>query len=343
MTVRLKPLDRQVIVITGASSGIGLTTARMAAERGAALVLAARNEEALQRAADQIKAKGGRAIHVTADVGRESDVERIAWQAVQEFGGFDSWINAAAVGIYGTVEQVPIEDQRRLFDTNYWGVVYGSLAAAKHLKRRGGAIITIGSVLCDRTIPLQGIYAASKHAVKAFTDTLRMELEHEDAPVAVTLIKPSSIDTPYFEHVRNYTDGHPTNAPPAYVPELVAKAILHACEHKRRALVVGSGGWIFTTLGVLFPRAMDLAMEATMFSLQKGRHAGRPERRDNLHAPREDGAERSSLPGPFGLPVKARRTSLLLEAQLHPWMALAFVAGLGFVAARRVTDRRGRS
>ncbi|MDQ4061326.1 MAG: SDR family oxidoreductase [Pseudomonadota bacterium] len=335
MSVRLKPLDRQVIVLTGASSGIGLATARMAAERGASLVLVARNEEALRRIADEIAAKGGRAIPVMADVGKEDDVERVARKAIESFGGFDSWVNGAAVAIYGTIEQVPLEDQRKLFDTNYWGVVHGSLMAVKHLRRRGGALVNVGSVLSDRAVPLQGSYSAAKHAVKGFTDALRMELERDKAPISVTLIKPSAIDTPYTEHARNHMDAPSRNPAPAYAPQLVAKAILHACEHPKRDLVVGSGGWVVAVLGNLLPRVMDRVMEAVMFDAQKGERPARPERRDNLRRPRQDGAERSSL----GLP--ARQTSLLLEAQIHPWVALACVAGLGFAAAQLARSGRG--
>ena len=336
MTIRLKPLDQQVIVLTGASSGIGLATARMAAERGASLVLVARNEDALHRLAAEITSKGGRAIPVAADVGKEDDVERVSRKAIESFGGFDSWVNGAAVAIYGTIEQVPLEDQRKLFDTNYWGVVHGSLAAVKHLRRRGGALVNVGSVLSDRAVPLQGAYSAAKHAIKGFTDALRMELERDGVPISVTLIKPSAIDTPYTEHARNYMDAPSRNPAPAYAPQLVARAILHACEHPRRDLVVGSGGWMMAALGNLLPRLTDRVMERVMFDAQRGEQPGRPERRDNLRTPREDGAERSSL----GLPT--RQTSLLLEAQLHPWVGLAFVAGLGFAAAHLARSGRGR-
>src|SRR5437868_737988 len=148
MDVQLKKLNEQVVVITGASSGIGLTTARMAAKRGARLVLAARNEEALRQLTDEINRGGGQAAFVTADVGNEDDVRRIARTAVERFGGFDTWVNDAGVGIYGRLLDVSTADMRRLFDTNFWGVVYGSLEAARHLRQRGGpdggAIINIG-------------------------------------------------------------------------------------------------------------------------------------------------------------------------------------------------------
>jgi len=170
MTLMLKPLEVQVIVITGATSGIGLVTAREAAKRGARLVLASRSEDALKDLADEIKEAGGEATYVVADVGDEQDVQRIAAGARERFGGFATWINNAGVSIYGNLTEVPIDEQRRLFDTNYWGVVYGSLTAVQQLRQRGGALINVGSALSDRAIPLQGAYCASKHAVKGFTD-----------------------------------------------------------------------------------------------------------------------------------------------------------------------------
>src|SRR5215212_7106824 len=161
MSFSLKPLAEQTIVLTGASSGIGLTTARALDEHGATLVLVSRNQEALDVLAEECRAKGGRALAIRADVGRNEDMERVAQLTLETFGGFDTWINNAGVAIYGTCEQVPLEDQRRLFDTNYWGVVYGSLIAAKHLRERGGKIINTGSVLSDRAVILQGPYSAS--------------------------------------------------------------------------------------------------------------------------------------------------------------------------------------
>ena len=336
MAVTLKPLEEQVIVLTGASSGIGLATARDAAARGARLVLVARNEEAIEEVAQEIRSRGGEAIAVAADVAKPGDVHRVAETAIQKFGGFDTWINDAAVAIYGTLEQVPMADQRRLFEVNYWGVVEGSLIAAKHFKARGGgAIINLGSILSDRSLMMQGQYSAAKHAVKAFTDALRMELEHEGAPISVTLIKPSAIDTPYVEHARNYLDS-PGNAlpPPVYDPHLVAKAILYACETPKRDLIVGFGGWAMALLGRFLPRATDFGMEATMEAGQKSDNPGRRVRRDNLYAPREDGAEHSSLP------VISRKTSLFLEAQMHPVATFAAVAGVGLAAAYFLRPRR---
>ncbi len=342
MGIRLKPLSEQVVVITGASSGIGLATAHLAASRGARVVLASRNGEALEELASEIRRGGGEAVAVVTDVARREDLERLATQAREAFGGFDTWVNNAGVSVYGTLEEVPLSDHRRVFDVDYWGVVQGSLVAARELRERGGTIVNIGSVLSDRAVVLQGPYCAAKHAVKAFTDTLRMELEHDGAPISVTLIKPSAIDTPFFEHARSHLDAPGIrNPPPAYDPSLVAKAILHAAETPKRTIVVGFGGYAISIMGARFPRLTDFVMEAAGFQAQTTDLPTPARRRDNLYAPREDGMEHSGLPG------GRRETSVFLEAQLHPLVTAAAVAGVaaaigGILAARRSGGRAAR-
>ena len=268
MSITLKPLQEQVIVITGASSGIGLATARAAAKKQAKLVLAARNQEALETIEQQIKNDGGQAITVVADVGRREDVQKIADTALEHFGGFDTWVNNAGVSIYGRLTNVSDEDSHRLFDTNFWGVVYGSLVAAEHLRSRGGAIINLGSVLSDEAVPLQGMYSASKHAVKGFTDALRIELREDKAPVAITLIKPGSINTPYPQHAKNYTDRELTLPPPVYAPEEVAHAILHAATHQKRDIYVGGSGKFMSSTNQNIPSLMDLVSEKLLIKQQ---------------------------------------------------------------------------
>jgi NAD(P)-dependent dehydrogenase (short-subunit alcohol dehydrogenase family) len=187
--LRLKPIGEQVIVVTGASSGIGLVTARQAAAAGARVVLAARNGPDLEHAVTSIRESGGRATFVVTDVADPAQVDALARAAAAEFGRIDTWVNNAAVSMYGRIVDLSIADMRRQMDVNYWGQVYGSIAAVRALRRSGGALINVASALSDRAIPLQGVYCAAKHAVKAFTETLRMELEAEGVPVAVTLVK----------------------------------------------------------------------------------------------------------------------------------------------------------
>ncbi|RKD94990.1 SDR family oxidoreductase [Halopiger aswanensis] len=293
-----KPLEEQVIVITGASSGIGLATARTAADRGARVVLAARSEDALQEATEEITAAGGDAEYVVADVSDRDDVRELAQVAEETYGGFDTWINGAAVSIYGTLEDVPVEDMREQFDVNVWGLLYGSLEAVGHFKESGGGrLINIGSIVSDRAVILQGSYSASKHAVKGFTDALRMELEEEDAPVSVTLVKPSAIDTPFAEHAKNYMNEAAKLPAPVYAPETAARTILHAAEapDPEREITVGGGGKNMTVLGRTASGVMDTIMETLFVDLQQ--KDAPPSDRNGLDEPTDDLEERGGYEG----------------------------------------------
>jgi len=324
MNLRLKPLREQVMVITGASSGIGLTTARMAARKGVRLVLAARNDEALRQLVDEIRSDGGHAIHVESDVGTEADVRRIADDALRKFGGFDTWVNNAGVSIYGECLEVRIEDMRRLFETNFWGVVYGSRIACEHLRHRGGALINIGSEVSDKAVPLQGIYSASKHAVKGWTDALRMEMEHAGAPISITLIKPAAIDTPYTEHAKNYLADQPKHAPPVYTPDSVAEAILHAATTPVRDMFVGGGARAVAAMDRWAPRLTDRMVEKMIIP---GSHSGEPRRgRDALHTPGEGLQERGRYPGMV-------RNSMYTRGAMHPVLTSAAALGVGVLVA----------
>jgi NADP-dependent 3-hydroxy acid dehydrogenase YdfG len=269
MDIKLKPLDEQVIVITGASSGIGLATAQAAAQAGAKLVLAARSEGRLAEVVEAINDEGGQAIYVVADVGNQAEVRRIAESAIERFGRIDTWVNDAGVAIYGRLEQVDDADSRRLFDTNFWGVVYGSLAALPHLRRNGGALINIGSEVSDAVVPLQGMYTASKHAVKGFTDALRVEVEEVDkAPVAITLIQPTAVNTPYPQHARNYMDKEPKLPTPQIDPRRVADAILKAATEPTRDMKVGMMSKVNTTVAKIAP-ALGEKLAATYVNRQQ--------------------------------------------------------------------------
>ncbi|WP_322403267.1 SDR family oxidoreductase [Massilia luteola] len=286
MALQLRKINEQVMVITGATSGIGLTTARMAAEQCAKLVVAARSADALDQLASELRRTGTQVATVVADVGNPADVERIGLAAIERFGRIDTWINNAGISIFGRNEDVSLDDMQRLFDTNYWGVVHGSLEAVKHMKARGGGtIINLGSELSDHSIPLQGIYAASKHAVKAFTDSLRVELEKDKAPISVTLVKPAAVDTMFVAHAKNYMDKEPSLPPPVYAPQLVAKAILYAAQHPRRDVFVGGAARALSAGNFALPTVLDRYMRATMFKQQQSDATSAPNRGDALHGP----------------------------------------------------------
>ena len=339
MDLKLKPIDEQVMVITGASSGIGLVTARHAARLGAQVVLAARNERDLSAAVERIRGDGGRAAYQVADVAAPAQVEAIAQTAIREFGRIDTWVNNAAVAMYGRIMELPIDDMRRQFDVNYWGHVYGSRVAVPHLKKQGGALINVASAVADRAIPLQGNYCAAKHAIKAFTDALRMELEDEGAPISVTLLKPGSTDTPFFEKARTYMGVEPQPVPPVYAPEIVARALIECAQRPIRDIVTGGMGKVLE-LADLTPRLADRVMEWSTFDSQKTDQPVSPDRKDNLYEPVEfDGGERGRT-----WKGRTKRTSLYTTAALHPGVTAAIAAatlGLG-VATAGVMAQRAR-
>jgi short-subunit dehydrogenase len=258
MSKHLKNLSEQVIVITGASSGIGLATAKAATQRGAKLVLAARSGNALNDIAERINANGGEAVAIECDVADREQVNHLADVATERFGRIDTWINNAALGIYGRLEETPESDARRLFDINFWGVVNGSQAALPHLKRSGGALINVGSEVSDAFPPILGMYVASKHAVKGYTDVLRVEIEEvEHAPVSITLIQPTAVDTPFPQHARNLMDREPMLPKPRIEPEDVAEAILEAATTPTRTKAVGTMSWVNSAMAKLAPGMAD--------------------------------------------------------------------------------------
>ena len=330
MSVSLKPLDQQTIVITGATSGIGLATALLAAERGANLVLGARSQEDLDEAATRCRDQGARVETVALDVADAATHGLLHDAAHEAFGGIDTWVNNAGVSVYGELKDVPEEDARQLFETNYWGVVHGSLTAAGHFRESGasGALINVGSVLSDRAIPLQGHYCASKHAVKGFTDALRMELEKEGVPVSVTLVKPSAINTPYPEHAANHMDREAKLPEPTYAPEVVAKAILHAATHAQRDVTVGAKDGAIGVLGGLAPRLTDKLMESAFFSQQKGDPIAGPTE-GALHEPtagdvRVNGTASGHVFGSSAWTALQQRPFAALGAALAAGVALAW-------------------
>ena len=335
----LKPLKDQAIVVTGATSGIGLATARRAAKAGACVFLIARGENDLKALCEELQGQGARVAWAAADVADYDALAEAADKCRRLFGGFDTWVNNAGVSIFGPIRETTLEDQRRLFETNYWGLVNGSLVAAEHLRERpaGGAIINVGSILSDAPIPIQGVYSASKHAVKGFTNALRMELIRDGAPISLSLVKPSAIDTPYNRHARNITGQAMQNPQPVYATHVVADTILYCASHPIREITVGGGGRLIASFYAMFPGLAEPLFAAFAPSLMRDRHSAYQPYEDGLYDPTEDGLDEE-----VHYPM-VRQFSALAEVRKHPGIAggvIAVLAGVG-IAALLLNQRTG--
>lgn len=329
------PLQDQVVVITGASSGIGRLTALKFGQGGASVVLAARSHDELESVAAEIRHMGASAHVVPTDVADWGQVDHLAQETIRTFGRIDTWVNNAAVSVYGTVEETTVEEMARIVQVNVLGVMYGVKAALPHLRRQGrGTIINVGSVESRRAVPYHSVYAGSKHAVKGFTETLRMELEHQKAGIDVVLIMPASINTPFFEHARSKLGTLPRPIPPVYHPELVADAILNAAQKPQREIYVGGASWMLAKMERLSPALTDRLMltQGGFFKVQESDQPDNP--RDNLFQP----SGPSTIEGRFAHLTKPSPFTRLV--QLKPaWGRLivlpAAVAGAAAVLRRR--------
>ena len=333
-----KPLAQQVVVITGASQGIGRETALQLAECRAAVVMAARNEEALAELARQVERIGGQAEAVVTDVANPDDVVRLAERAVARFGRIDTWVNNAGVSIYAPAEQLEPKEMERLIRVNLLGLMYGCWAAIPHLRRAGGGtIVNVGSALSDRAIPLQSAYVASKHGVAGFSESLRLEMLEDDSKIDVVLIMPSSMNTPLFRFARSKLGLEPMPVPPIYEPRVVAEAIRYAAEHGGREIVVGGWGKLLTVAQWLSPSLLDRYMLQGRRAW-KQQETSRPDAaQDNLFDP---STGPGSTTGEFGAGSKS--TSLYTtHLELHPTRKRVAVAGL-FLAMLALIRRVGR-
>jgi NAD(P)-dependent dehydrogenase (short-subunit alcohol dehydrogenase family) len=329
--ITLKPLEEQVVVVLGASSGIGRATALRLAARGASLVVGARSESGLASLVAEITRAGGQAVHLVCDAVDPDQVERLAALAVSRYGRIDTWVNCAAVSLFATFEETTPAEFRRVMEINYLGQVHGALAALPHLRAAGqGALISISSVESRVALPLHAAYSAGKHAVQGAMDSLRRDLIADGAPISVTTVKPATINTPLFPNSRNKMDRKPKGPPPVYSPSVVAACVEYAAEHPVRDLLAGGAALQMLTTEFFAPRAMDALLAKVAIRAESTRQpvpGGAP---GNLDAPTSDDRVKGDLHG---------RPSLYTWLQLHPRMrrlAVASVLASGPVLVRRL-------
>jgi len=284
--MQLKPINQQVVAIVGASSGIGREAALRFAQRGAKVMVAARSEPGLKSLVEEIQSFGGEAAYVIADVSDFEQVKAIADKTVALYGRLDTWVHAAATGVLAPFEKITPEEFQRVIDVTLMGQVHGAMAALPHLKQEGrGALIHISSVEGVRALPLQSPYSAAKHGVEGFLEALRVELQHEKLPISVTSIKPSVINTPYYNKVRTKLGVKPTGIPPYYQPSIVVDAILYTAEHPTRDFIAGDVGRVLDVLQRLSPELVDSILAVIGIPGQRTNEPKSEDAPDNLFAP----------------------------------------------------------
>ena len=257
MKIILKPIGVQVVVIFGASSGIGRLAALAFARRGAKVAVSARSEAGLKSLVEEIETEGGEAFYVVADAADFDQVKSVADKTVERYGRIDTWIHSAATFIFATVEKTEPEEYRRLIEVNLLGQIYGAKAALPHLKEKGGALIHLSSVEAWRTAPFQSAYGASKHGIHGFMQVLRVELAHDEVPISVTEVLPAAINTPIYDKGRNKMPFKPRPVPPIYHPQIVVDAILYAAENPVPEIIAGAAGVGVELAEKISPRLAD--------------------------------------------------------------------------------------
>jgi short-subunit dehydrogenase len=267
-----KPINEQVVVIVGASSGIGRATAEAFARAGAQLLITARDGEALAELAATLRTPETRVEWLAMDTADYEQVQATGNRARELFGRVDTWVQVAGIGVYSTVAELRPEDLRRMIETDLYGAAYGAMVALPLLREQGGGLIVVSSVESEVGLPFHSAYAAAKHGVRGFLDVLRMELEYEGVPVSVTNIKPATINTPFFSNAATRLGVRPRAMPPVYPPERVATAIVRAARGARAEVIVGGAGYAMIWGKRLMPRLTDRLLGRFAYPLQLTEH-----------------------------------------------------------------------
>ena len=277
---------KQIVVITGASAGVGRATVRAFARRGADVALIARGVDGLEAARREVEAAGGRALVLPADVADAAALETAAERVERDLGLIDVWVNNAMVSVFSPVRELEAAEVRRVTEVTYLGVVYGTMAALRRmLPRDRGAIVQVGSALAYRGIPLQAAYCGAKHAIQGFTESLHCELLHDGSRVRVAMVQLPAMNTPQFDWVKSRLPREPQPVPPIYEPEIAAEAIVWAASARRREISVGMTTVAAIWIDKVASGLLDRYLARTGYDSQQADEAADPNRQDNLWHP----------------------------------------------------------
>ncbi|WP_422000310.1 SDR family oxidoreductase [Reyranella sp.] len=334
-----RSFDGKVVVVTGASAGVGRATARQFARTGAAVALIARDVGALEDAAAEVEAAGGQALAVSCDVADAEALDAAADRIEQELGPIDVWVNCAMLTVFSPLWEMTPQEFRRVTEVTYLGFVYGTMAALARMKPRDrGVVIQVGSSLAYRGIPLQSAYCGAKHAIRGFTDSLRSELIHDGSAVRLVMVQLPAMNTPQFDWARTHMPREPRPVAPVIQPEVAARAIVRAARGPHRELWLGLSTVKVILGSMIAPAFLDRYLARRAFDGQERRTGVGPQRKDNLMAPV---SSLHAVHGAFG--AEARRSALLVSgggARVAAAAGLAVAAVAAGMAVRLIQDGR---
>ena len=327
---------REVVVVTGASAGVGRATAQAFARRGARVGLLARGRSGLEGAKTEVESAGGDALAIPTDVSDAEAVEAAARIVEEQLGPIDVWVNNAMVSVFSPAKEMAPEEYKRVTEVSYLGTVYGTLAALQRmLPRNKGHVVQVGSALAYRAIPLQSAYCGSKHAIQGFTESLRSELIHDRSDVRLTMVQLPAVNTPQFGWVKSRLPNNPQPVPPIFQPEVPAEAIYWAAHHDRNELWLGWPAVKAVVGNKVIPRGLDYYLAWTGFDSQQTKESVSPDRKDNLFEPVDDAEDRGAH-GTFD--ERSQRKSYQWLASTHRgWLAAGAV---GLTAAAYAALKR---
>jgi len=340
-SIAMKHKPTRVVVVTGASAGLGRAIVHEFAKEGASIGLIARNPEALEAAKSEAETLGGRGLVLPLDVSNAEALEDAARQVEKNFGPIDVWVNNAMVSVFSPVKEMEPSEYKRVTEVTYLGYVYGTLCALKRmLKRDHGVIIQVGSALAYRSIPLQSAYCAAKHAIKGFTESLLCELLHDKSNVKLTMVQLPAVNTPQFGWVKSRLPRKPQPVPPIYQPEVIADAVTWVTDHHRRELFIGLDTAVIIQGNKFLPALGDWYLSKTGYKSQQTSEPADPDRPNNVWQPLDQQRDYGAH-GTFD--KKARGTSWQLWADTHPgWLSLIGAAGLASITGGIALARKLR-